>query len=199
MPRKLTDKEIDAQKNFMYERTVILLSKKEISTITLDDILETVQMAKGSFYRYYSSKEEFLYEVIKKNEKIYLDKMIQAASEIQLGRENAFEAMSKVLMDKNFLFQYIYPEDTEKLLRKLPSEYRKREEEKSQNNFVSFCRTINIRPTEEFFGALSYLMNALQTVVTGNRQLGESGQQQANLIVIQAICGLFNDEMDKNV
>ena len=198
MPRKLTDAEIDAQKDFMYEQTINLLSKKELSTITLDDILDTVQMAKGSFYRYYSSKEEFLYEVIKKNEKIYFDKMIQAASEIRFGRESAFLMMSKVLMDKNLLFRYIYPEDTEKLLRKLPTKYRKREEEKSQNNFVSFCQAIHIRPTEDFFGALSYLISALQTVVMGNRQFGDSGQQRAALIIIQAICDLFNEEMDKN-
>ena len=199
MPRKLTAEEIDAQKNFMYERTMDLLSKKELSTITLDDILDTVQMAKGSFYRYYSSKEEFLYEVIKKNEKIYFDKMIQAVSEIRFGKENAFRLMSNVLMDRNLLFRYIYPEDTENLIRKLPSEYQKHEEEKSQNNFASFCQAINIIPTEEFFGALSYLLIALQTVVTGNRQLGESGQQRAALIVMQAICDLFNEEMDKNI
>ena len=198
MPRKLTDEEIRAQKDFMYQRTVNLLSTKDLSTVTLDDILDTVQMAKGSFYKYYSSKEAFLYEVIKKNERIYFEKMVQAASEIHRGRETAIDAMRNVLMDKNFLFRYILPEDTEKLLRKLPLEYRKREEQKSQNNFVSFCQAIHIRPNESFFGALSYLITALQTVVTSNGQFGESGQQRATMIIIQAISDLFDEEMDQN-
>ncbi len=198
MPRKLTDEEIDAQKKFMYERTVSLLSKKEISTVTLDDILGAVQMAKGSFYRYYSSKEEFLYEVIKKNEQIFFDKIIQEASNVQLGMKDALEAMSKVLMDKKFLFLYIYPEDVERLLRKMPSEYWKHEEEKAKNNFVSFCNAMNIRPTEEFYGTLSYLMLALQTIVTNAGLVGESGQKRANMIMLQAIYGLLNEEIDKN-
>ena len=45
MPRKLTDAEVDAQKEFMYERTLELISQKGISSITLDDILDAVQMA----------------------------------------------------------------------------------------------------------------------------------------------------------
>ena len=37
---------------------------------------------------------------------------------------------------KDFLFQYTSPNDKEFLLRKMPLEYRKREEEKSKNNFL---------------------------------------------------------------
>lgn len=140
MPRKLTDEEIDAQKEFMYERTVSLFLKKELSTITLDDILDAVQMAKGSFYRYYSSKEEFLYEVIKKNERIFFDKMIQEAPNIRRGKKNAFETINKLLMDKDFLFLYIYPEDVERLLRKMTADYRKREEEKSKKTLFLFAK-----------------------------------------------------------
>ena len=61
MPRKLTSEEIESQKDFMYERTVKLIVRKDVDSITLDDILEEVQMAKGSFYKYYPSKEIFLY------------------------------------------------------------------------------------------------------------------------------------------
>ena len=83
MPRKLTDTEIEAQKEFMYERTVQLILRKGISAITLDDILDAVQMAKGSFYRYYTSKEMFLYEVVKKNERLMFEKLIQAVTKLQ--------------------------------------------------------------------------------------------------------------------
>lgn len=198
MPRKLTDAEIDAQKEFMYERTLNLIAKKGVSSITLDDILDTVQMAKGSFYRYYTSKEIFLYEVIKKNERLFFEKLIQTISKFQQGKEDAFELMSEFLADKDFLFTFLLPEDTENLLRKMPSDYRKHEEEKSINNFVSFCKAVNINPTEEFFGSLSYLMLALQAIATSTRNFGESGKKRANLIMMQAIYGLLNEEIEKN-
>ena len=113
MPRKLTDAEVDAQKEFMYERTLELISQKGISSITLDDILDAVQMAKGSFYKYYVSKELFLYEVIKKNERVFFDKMIQAAPKIRQNKDSAIEVMRDLFTNKDFLFMSLLPEDTE--------------------------------------------------------------------------------------
>ena len=198
MPRKLTSEEIEAQKDFMYERTVKLIARKDIDSITLDDILDEVQMAKGSFYKYYPSKEIFLYEVIKKNERIYSDKMYEAAQMKQNDLEAAFETVTELIMDKDFLFQYTLPKDTEFLLRKMPSEYRKREEGKSKNNFLRLCQEMNITPTEEFFGAISYLMEALQVIVASPDNFGEIGRKKAVSIMIQAIYGLFTMEIEKN-
>jgi AcrR family transcriptional regulator len=198
MPRKLTSEEIEAQKDFMYERTVKLIARKDIDSITLDDILEEVQMAKGSFYKYYPSKEIFLYEVIKKNERIYSEKMFEAAQMKQNDLEAAFETLTDIIMDKKFLFRYTLPKDTEFLLRKLPAEYRKREEEKSKNNFLGLCRAMNITPTEEFFGAISYLMGALQVIVASPGEFGEIGRKKAVSIMIQAIYGLFTMEIEEN-
>ena len=198
MPRKLTSEEMEAQKDFMYERTVKLIARKDIDSITLDDILEEVQMAKGSFYKYYPSKEIFLYEVIKKNERIFSEKMFEAAQMIQIDLEAAFETMTGLIMDKDFLFRYTLPKDTEFLLRKMPAEYRRREEEKSKNEFLGLCQAMNITPTEEFFGTISYLMGALQLIVASPAEYGENGRKKAVSIMIQAIYGLFNMEIEKN-
>ena len=198
MPRKLTSEEIEAQKDFMYERTVKLIARKDIDSITLDDILEEVQMAKGSFYKYYPSKEIFLYEVIKKNERIFSEKMFDTAQMITVDLETAFETMTDIIMSKDFLFQYTLPNDKEFLLRKMPLEYRKREEEKSKNNFWRLCQVLNITPTEEFFGAITYLMNALQIIVADTAVYGEKGRKKAVSIMIQAIYGLFTKEIEEN-
>ena len=107
MPRKLTDAEVDAQKEFMYGRTVELISRKGISSITLDDILDAVQMAKGSFYKYYVSKELFLYEVIKKNERVFFDKMIQAAPKIRQNKDSAIEVMRGLFTNKDSHFEIV--------------------------------------------------------------------------------------------
>lgn len=56
---------------------------------------------------------------------------------------------------------------------------------------------MNIRPTEEFFGTLSYLMFALQTIVTSTGEFGENGQKRAKLIMIQAILDYLNEEIEK--
>ena len=198
MPRKLTSEEIEAQKDFMYERTVKLIARKDIDSITLDDILEELQMAKGSFYKYYPSKEIFLYEVIKKNERIFSEKMFETAQMKTFDLETAFETITDIILSKDYLFQYTLPNDKEFLLRKMPLEYRKREEEKSKNNFWRLCQVLNITPTEEFFGAITYLMNALQIIVADTAVYGEKGRKKAVSIMIQAIYGLFTKEIEEN-
>ena len=117
---------------------------------------------------------------------------------IQIDLEAAFEIMTDLIMDKNFLFRYTLPKDTEFLLRKMPAEYRKKEEEKAKNNFLRLCQGMNITPTEEFFGDITYLMNALQVIVSSPTEYGENGRKKAVSIMIQAIYGLFTMEIEKN-
>ena len=198
MPRKHTEEEINTQKEFMYERTVTLIFQKPVTTITIEDILDAVWMAKGSFYRYYKSKEEFLYDVIKKNERIFFEKMVELMRDSSLSQETVIEGISTILMDKKSLFLYLQPNDTDYLLRKLPSEYRRLEEEKSMNNFISFCEAMRIKPSEEFFGALTYLMLALQAIVTSPGNLGESGKKRAVTIMARSIYKLLSEEIEKN-
>ena len=71
MPRKLTEDEIQQQKDYMYQKGIALIKEKGVMNITLEDITRASQMAKGSFYRYYKTKELFLYEVIKRNESYF--------------------------------------------------------------------------------------------------------------------------------
>lgn len=198
MPRKHTEEEINTQKEFMYERTVSLISQKPITTITIEDILDAVWMAKGSFYRYYKSKEEFLYEVIKKNERLFFEKMVELMRDSSLSEETVIDGISTILMDKKSLFLYLQPNDTDYLLRKLPPEYRRLEEEKSMNNYISFCEAMRIKPSEEFFGALTYLMLALQAIVTSPGNLGDNGKKRAVTIMARTIYKLLSEEIEKN-
>ena len=198
MPRKHTEEEINTQKEFMYERTVTLITQKPVTTITIEDILDAVWMAKGSFYRYYKSKEEFLYEVIKKNEKFFFERMVDLMRDSSMSQETVVEGISTILMDKKSLFLYLQPNDTDYLLRKLPQEYRRLEEEKAMNNFISFCEAMRIKPSEEFFGALTYLMLALQAIVTSPGNFGESGKKRAVTIMARSIYELLSEEIEKN-
>ena len=123
MPRKLKPEEIQAQKDYMYKKTVALIIKKGIQNLTLDDILSEVQMAKGSFYRYYHSKEEFLYEVIKRNESYFFGLLMQNEVIGEIDTEGIHHALESSILSESCLFPYLLPEDLEYLLRRLPEEY----------------------------------------------------------------------------
>lgn len=53
-------------------------------------------------------------------------------------------------------------------------------------------------PNEEFFGTLSYLMLALQAIITSSGNFGETGQKKAILIMMQAIYGLIIEDTENN-
>ena len=66
------------------------------------------------------------------------------------------------------------------------------------NNFISFCEAMRIKPSEEFFGALAYLMLALQAIVTNPGNIGESGKERAVTIMALSIYELLSEEIEKN-
>ena len=72
------------------------------------------------------------------------------AQKVQTEKENMYEEMYGMIENKDSLFMLLAPRNVENLIRKMPLDYRKQEEEKSINNFVSFCDALNINPTEEF-------------------------------------------------
>lgn len=198
MPRKLTEEEIEAVKGFMYERALDLIIRKGVTSITLDDILDAVQMAKGTFYKYYDSKELFLYEVIKNNERMLFEKLIHICPILRKDKDSVLNTMNDYLTEKDCLFMTIQPGDTEFLLRKMPETYRKKEEEKSRNNFLSFCDALGIVPSEEFFGTLSYLMLGLQAILTCKEEYWEKGKKRAVTMMIQTVYNALHEEMNKN-
>lgn len=179
MPRKLRPDEIQMQKDYMYKKTVELIIEKGIQNLTLEDILQAVQMAKGSFYRYYHSKEEFLYEVIKRNESHYFELLISAEGTLPINNESIHHVLNSTIFSAECLFPYLLPEDQEYLLRRLPEKYLVQEKSKSKNNFKSIAKVLGMRQNAETYSTLSYLMDGLQTIFRSPAHYGEAGRKIA--------------------
>lgn len=169
MPRKLTEDEIQGQKDYMYQKGIALIREKGVMNITLEDITQASQMAKGSFYRYYKTKEMFLYEVIKRNESYFFSKLI-SEKDIRKSFEMYFLA-------DEFLFAYLIPEDLDYLLRRLPKEFQEKEKNKSQSNFLVLSQKLGFQMTQENYGTLSYLMDGLQAILRSPGNYGETGRK----------------------
>ena len=187
MPRKLTEDEIQQQKDYMYQKGIALIKEKGVMNITLEDITRSSQMAKGSFYRYYKTKELFLYEIIKRNESYFYSKFI-SETDIRKSFEMYF-------LSDDFLFAYLIPEDLDYLLRRLPKEFQEKEKNKSESNFLVVSQKLGFQMTQENYGTLSYLMDGLQTILRSPGNYGESGRKRASKIMVNAISAFFMEEM----
>lgn len=187
MPRKLTEDEIQQQKDYMYQKGIALIKEKGVMNITLEDITRASQMAKGSFYRYYKTKELFLYEVIKRNELHFFSKFI-SETDIRKSFEMYF-------LSDDFLFAYLIPEDLDYLLRRLPNEFRDKEKNKSESNFLVVSQKLGFQMTKENYGTLSYLMDGLQTILRSPGNYGEAGRKRAAKMIVKTISAFFMEEM----
>ncbi len=196
MPRKLNAEEIQAQKDYMYRQTIPLIRKKGLRNLTLEDITKATQMAKGSFYYYYPSKEVFLYEVIRKNEKQSFDFMLSQMKSVPQTKEDILPIFESIFLSEDFLFCYILPSEFEYLIRHLPPALQEDEAKKSHSNFNQTSELFGLHATEENYGTLSYLLDGLQAIIRDSTDYGEAGRKRAIKIVINSICDFFVEEID---
>ena len=122
MPKIISEHERELTKNALVEQTKKLIRMKGgIKGITVDDIARAVGLGKGSFYSYFKSKEECIYEVI---HKAWMNRICQAkmiAQENLSSKEFATRFVHDVLLVDD-VGEFISPTDVDMLLRKLPSE-----------------------------------------------------------------------------
>ncbi|MGX2946561.1 TetR/AcrR family transcriptional regulator [Enterococcus alishanensis] len=64
MPRSLTEQEKEMQRQLLLKHGKELSFRYGISRVSVDDIVKDAGVAKGSFYNYFSSKDDFLYQLI---------------------------------------------------------------------------------------------------------------------------------------
>jgi len=64
MPRELNENEKNFEKSRLIECGMHLLLRFGIRRVSVDDIVKEAGIAKGSFYNYFHSKDEFIYEII---------------------------------------------------------------------------------------------------------------------------------------
>ncbi|MGH1830559.1 TetR/AcrR family transcriptional regulator [Enterococcus gilvus] len=64
MPRELTPDEKARNKQILVDKGRVLVYQHGIKKVSVDDVVASAGIAKGSFYHYFSSKDEFLYAIV---------------------------------------------------------------------------------------------------------------------------------------
>lgn len=64
MPRELTPDEKARNKQMLVDKGRALVYQHGIKKVSVDDVVVSAGIAKGSFYHYFSSKDEFLYAIV---------------------------------------------------------------------------------------------------------------------------------------
>ncbi|GAA0372094.1 TetR/AcrR family transcriptional regulator [Bacillus horti] len=187
MPKIISEQEKEHIKNAMYIKGIELIRKKGMRRVKVDDIAAAVQIAKGSFYTYYPSKEEFLYHIMKQNEQALFDRILEIGASSRHFKDKITHALYEIYLAPDSLALYVQPSDLEYLLRKLPDSINRKEHDKSKTNFQRTMSCLGIEDAQCDYSVLANLMDGLHFIASNQNQYGEQGRAQALSILVEAI------------
>jgi len=195
MPKIISEHERAKTKNAIFENTRKLIRMNNgIKNITVDDIVKSVGMGKGSFYSYYNSKEECLYDVIKKWETVLFEQFETIMKTEMIQREKITMFIREWYLSEDSISRYVSPTDMEFLLRKLPPEFSEAENEKSKNNMAASMKMFNINIVQmEVLGALLDCVGNLHN----NTSISIQGKNEAIDTLIIAIVDYIEESEGK--
>ena len=192
MPKIIREEEKNLTRQALLQASIKLIQSKGLRHVTVADLTKATGMAKGSFYAYYQTKEELLYEAIKIAERKGFETAMQLRFDVGDFRENIERALFDIYLAPDSLALYLPPEDLEHLMRKLPAEIREQELKKSQNNLAQAGALFGL--PEEDWGTLAYLMDALQELASYKQDYGQKNRQQSLEILVRAIAAFLDEK-----
>lgn len=87
-------KDIEERKNEILDTAEILFATKGYSKTTINDIIQTIEIAKGTFYYYYKSKEEVMNEIVMR----FINRNLEIVNAIaQDSKLSAIEKLSHII------------------------------------------------------------------------------------------------------
>lgn len=191
MPKIVSESEREHVREAIYQSTIDLIRCNGIKGVTVDDIVAAVGISKGAFYSYYQSKEVGLYEVLKRSEAELFARMEAIMSQEINSKEQVKRFLREVYLASDSVVLYLSPTDLEVLLRKLPPEYRAREDKKAADYFERSLELLKVE--KDKMEVVALLTDCLGMIAT-NTMFSEKGKQQALDVLIDAISGYLSGE-----
>ncbi|MDE7339005.1 MAG: TetR/AcrR family transcriptional regulator [Lachnospiraceae bacterium] len=127
MPKSYSEQEKEYIRKRLKEEAAKCLARFGVRRTTVDEIVQRVNIPKGTFYLFYKSKELLLFEVILEEHEMIEQKVYQAISEMKQDGDVA-EQLTKIVFDffvlasKSPILKMITSSEVEVLTRKLPPE-----------------------------------------------------------------------------
>jgi len=193
MPKTFSPHERDAIKIAMHNTVLELLKKKSVRQITVDDIAMGANIAKGSFYSFYKTREEFLWETIKTDEQAMYDKIVKILSEDMTDRHATAKRLFTAYLTISAALFYISDADYEYIIRKIPPERLQESRASGENIYAMVLSHFGHEPTMFNIEVLAHL------VATVRISLGSdiSSSDEVRSKALELLVGFIADYLDK--
>lgn len=198
MPKAFTEIEKEHIRNRLKEKGTELFIKYGIKRTTVDDLVKLTGISKGSFFSFFSSKEELFFTVFTENYIKLNDEFKKQLNDSEVSLKKAFTSylINRFTIDKNPLLSVFYNhEDFEYLNRKISHEKLSKFITNDFNDLISIItkaqkkhKIIKYEPRKivEVFHALFYI-----SVMKQDMQRFNQHEQDITEVFIEIIVNYF--------
>ena len=196
MATAFTDKEKEVIRKKLHKAAKECLQRYGVRKTTVDQMVAMVDISKGSFYSFYSSKEMLFFRVL---EKYQID--IMSRLEEQLDQENQINANQfvKLLYDfyQDFRYSFVFTifknHEMELFIRKLPKEVITTHQLLDDRMAEKIVSRINIREGVSV-EIVSALFRTIAMSILHTEEIGEKQFDTILKLLIQGIVGQIIEE-----
>lgn len=143
LPRGFNNTEKELIKVQLINKGKVLFTDFGLKKTSIADLTKAVGIAQGSFYNFFSSKEELYFEILEKEEALIKSSLIESNNSVKGTPSQIIKAfLTSVfdLVENNVFIKRMYTEnEMEMLIRKLPSE---KFINHKKNDFIDFLPLI---------------------------------------------------------
>ena len=197
MPVALSSKERSTIKKKLQEAAEISLKKLGAKKTTVDNLVKSVKIPKGTFYLFYPSKDMLLYEVFQIKHDELQDEFVKRVLEIKdelsplKVTDLVFDIYKK--LDSSFLMSFMTSGDLELVISKLPLEVTQKHiqgDEISMDKILSIIPNVNQKMNDIYSASLRLVMSS----VLHKKDIGIEYYDKALKLAIRGIINqIFKD------
>ena len=197
MPVALSSEERSIIKKKLQEAAENSLKKLGAKKTTVDNLVKSVNIPKGTFYLFYPSKDMLLYEVFQIKHDELQDEFVKRVLEIKDDlsplkvTDLVFDIYKK--LDSSFLMSFMTSGDLELIISKLPSEVTQKHiegDELSMDKILSIIPNVNEEKSVIYSASLRLVM----TSVLHKKEIGIEYYDEALKLTIGGIVDqIFED------
>ncbi len=121
MPKIFSEEDRDIIKKKLLDIGLEKIKIKRYQHISLDEITSEVGIAKGTFYRFFLSKEAYFYEIMQLIKAKNRQEMKESTTNGILSKEKVKDSLFRRYCDGQTIYDYFTPEDMRLIERKLPN------------------------------------------------------------------------------
>ncbi len=196
MATAFTDKEKEVIRKKLHKAAKECLQRYGVRKTTVDQMVEMVDISKGSFYNFYSSKEMLFFTVLEEYQMDIMNRLAeQLEQENQINTDRFVRLLYNFYQDfrYSFVFTIFKNHEMELLIRKLPKEVITTHHLLDDRMAEKIVSRINIRESVSV-EIVSALFRTIAMSILHIEEIGEKQFDEVLKLLIQGIVGQIIEE-----